>query len=333
MTLLRLILRSPFVVPLLPLVLVTVVFLSACTPKDEPPKFVRVGIVNLVSTLDPLVTGFRKGLKDEGYEEGANIEFLYTGPLRGMKAVRSEFERLSREKVDLLFCLITPVCQVAKEVLADTDIPVVFAVVSIPLKSGLTETLQKPGGRFTGVSSGDSLPQAVEWLKRIVPDLRRLYVPFNPGDKSNVIQMPGLRKATDRLGIELVSPHVTTHEEATRALSQIPDNVQAVMEIPSGFWGKYIGEFVTASLSRKLPLLGANKQWVEKGATISFNFDNEATGLQASRIAAKVLRGTKPAVIPVERADNYLVVNLKTARQIGLTIPTNILKQAHQIIR
>ena len=158
-------------------------------------------------------------------------------------------------------------------------------------------------------------------------------MPFSPEDKSMAYSMAELKKAAAARNIELVIGEAVTETEVISVLKNIPEDVQAIWELPSGFWAPYLQLFVQSPIEHRIPLMASNQIWAEMGAVISLGDDTTVIGKQASRLADKILQGAPPAILPVEKSDLFLYLNAHTAEIIGLKLPVKVLKQANHVFR
>ena len=301
--------------------------------KEPKPAVKVVGIVNVTPTLESAVTALKQGLVALGYRENENIRYVDESTLLRMDNVEGTVKRILAETPDLIVSFTTPVTLNVKHATRGTDIPVIFAPASDPVGSGLVKSLREPGGRFTGIYVGNSGIKALFWLSKMVPNLFRIYVPFNPDDRAMRLNMTVLEKAANVRNIKLVKAIFRSDQEMIDALTHIPSNIQAVWQLASPYWGAHMDAFVTACLKNEKPLKTHARDWVEAGALMSYGLNGKAMGTQMSQLAAQILSGTSPAVLPVEKAEYFLAINLKTADKIGLKIPETVLKQADEVIR
>jgi putative tryptophan/tyrosine transport system substrate-binding protein len=323
--------KSPKVWALLTGVMIAAMFLSGCGG-DSKPKTFTIGIVSVAASSQPVVDGFKAGLVEAGYVEGQNVTYIYDGAVTA-DALPALFESLRNKKVDLVFSIGTPPTVQAKKSLEGTNIPVVFGPVSDPVKSGFVADLLKPGGNFTGIQVGNVNPKRLEWLMAVAPGIKRIYVVHNPDDSSSVQGLAALTEAASIFKVELETREARTPDEITAALGTIPDNVDALFMLTSPLFTAQIDAFVEAANQHKLSLSAPNISSVEAGALMAFGTESNAVGRQSARLADQILRGVKPADLPVETADSVLGLNLKTANSIGLTIPDAVIRQSKVVIR
>jgi len=307
-------------------------FLVICN--KEKTKVYKVGLINIVPDLDQTLTGFKEGMTELGYIEGENIRYIYDGPTVDMSKLSTAAQSLLKANADLILSLTTPATKAAKEATAGTGLPVVFAVVTDPVGAGIVNSMQNPGGNITGVSFGIQEARRLEWLIKIAPKVRRIYLPYNPNDKSPVLALEMVRNAAVKLGVKLITREVLNSKMLNDSISNIPAGADAVFILPDSLIATRVTDLVAAATKYNLPTSNPNINGVKTAhALTSFGEDQHMSGKQAARLADQIFNGVKPADLPVEMAEFYLAINLKTAKSIGLTIPDEILRQADIIIR
>jgi putative tryptophan/tyrosine transport system substrate-binding protein len=306
--------------------------LAACD--NEKKTTYSVGVINVTPTLDQTLAGFKKGMTELGYTEGKKIRYLYDEPTKDMSKLSAAVQTLVAAKVDLILSITTPATLAAKQATAGIGLPVVFAVVTDPVGAGIVDSLQHPEGHITGVAFGIAEARRLEWLVRIAPQIKQIYVPFNPKDRSPVLALKMVRAAAAKLGVKLITREVHDSETLNNAVLNIPAEADAVFHLPDSLIGTRLSDLVTTANQRGLSTSAANIMDVNRYHMLtSFGLDQHLIGKQAARLADQILKGGKPADLPVEMAEFYLAINLKVAKTIGLTIPDEILRQADIIIR
>jgi putative ABC transport system substrate-binding protein len=166
-----------------------------------PVKTYTIGVVNYVPALDTVFAGFKARMAALGYTEGKNVTYLYHGILEpDAQVIEREVKHLRDQKVDLFLTLGTRPALVAKKALAGTAIPVVFAPVIDPVGEGIVESISHPGGHMTGIHDGDTLPKALEWLHKVVPQATKVYVIYHPRDTVAHVSIKPLREIAPALG-------------------------------------------------------------------------------------------------------------------------------------
>jgi putative ABC transport system substrate-binding protein len=303
----------------------------ACKPKTEK-KFL-VGIVSPSSGLEDVVAGFKQGMEKQGYYAGQNINYLYDGPLDGIEQVDTKIREMLAGKVDLIYSLTTPATRKLKKAIAGTDVSGVFGPVFDPVASGLVESLSSPGGQITGVKVRGSTAKALEWLLAIVPDVKRIFIPFHSTDKAASQTVEDLQETALKFDIELVTEDVTKAEELEKALTKIPDDTDALWLTCSHLLFSNVHKIVQAAAARKIPVASSTHSRQRSGILVAYGENDTRLGEQVSRLADKLLKGVHPENVPVENAEYFLVINLPAARNIGIEVPDSVLKQADFIVR
>lgn len=315
----------------LALALFILIPMAGCAPK---PETFTVGIVSPAESMEAVIQGFKDGMADKGYVEGENITYLYNGPLGADAAtLEAEVKSFVEAEVDLIYALATPGALAAKNATAGTDIPVVFAPISDPIGIGLVTSMTAPGGNMTGVRSGTFVGKELEWLHRIVPEMDKIFAPYNPNDSAAIYGLDQLLETAETFGIEVVAPEVATPEEVPVALANMPEDIDALFMLTDSMILSRISDFVAVGLEKKLPVTSINIGMVKAGALIAYGPEFNSVGWQCSRLADQILRGTDPATLPSEDADYFLYLNQATATSIGIEFPDEALKAAEEIIR
>jgi len=292
-----------------------------------------VGVVRLTPVDATTLQGFKEGMAQLGYREGKDIVYLDEGPAGTIDRLEPLIRRQLAANPRLFFVSSTPAAQAVKKHLGTTAIPVVFAPVNDPVGAGIVASLKAPGGNITGIRlpAGDDL--RLEWLKKIAPTVKRVYLPYNPADRSALASLELARQAAAVLGIELLAEAIRSGEEVRPALAALPADIDAIFLPRDSTIEARIADFTATALQRRLPLCAPSLLQVEAGALFSYGFMHRQIGQQAARLADQILRGTSPADLPVETAESRLVINQVTARAIGLPISGEILRQAEKVIR
>jgi putative ABC transport system substrate-binding protein len=309
------------------------ILLSACTGQ---PATKTIGVINLVPALDTAYQGFQEGMLAQGYSD-ENLKYIYPGAVGDPSKLDAAAQALINEDVDMIFCITTPACLAAKKATAEKEIPVVFVAVTDPVVVGLVQDYTQPGDNVTGVTVGargaTNEGRRLQLLVEMLPSPKRIYIPLNPDDSVVKASLPVVQEAAEALGVELVLQETRTPDEVKAALAAIPDDVDAMFVFADQVVTADLGGLVQAALDNQLPLSTPNTVGPQLGALMSFGSDFSATGKQAARICSLILKGTKPADVPVESPEFFLNINLKTAGLIGLEIPESVLRQAANVIR
>jgi len=304
--------------------------------KGQPTKIYRVGVVSAGGPYNRAVEGLRDGLKEAGLEEGKQYVFHVRDTNGEMKKVAEDAATsLEREKVDLIFSVPTSVTLAVKR--ATTQVPIVFFAGSDPVEQGLVSSFAKPGGRVTGVYSlsQELTGKRLETLKQIAPRIRNVAMFFNPGNSVAKDSVKSARDAARQLGIMLVDREVRSSDELRASLQALKrTEVDALFLVTDATIQSHASLIVEAAKTRKLPAMFYDRSVVADGGLASYGVSYYAVGKLAAKYVHQVLRGVSPADLPVERSDRFeFVLNARTAREIGITIPSAVLLRADEVIQ
>ena len=310
--------------------LCTGLLLTACGGVTST-KLYTIGVVNYYAVLEPVLAGFKAQMAASGYVEGQNVTYIYHGVIENDAAVLgAEVKRLLDQQVDLLLTLGTRPTVAAQQAVAGMHIPVVFAPVMNPVKQGIVESIARPGGNITGVQVIDGAPKAVEWLLKLVPGTKTVYVPYHPADAAAVMAVKPLPEAAAQLGVELVLDAAHTPEEVLAAIDALPKDAAILFVHTPGLEAR--GNAIRHhAMARGIPA-GAYALPADD-VLFAYRTNPADIGKQAARLADQIFQGKQPADLLVATAEFFLRINLKTATAIGLDIPDGLLRQADTVMR
>ena len=301
------------------------------SPRLNEP--VRIGLVPFTSVNDRVVEGAVQALAELGWQAESNVEYRSLPADGRLDQIDARLAELMAWRPHLVLAMSTPPSQAAYRATKSSATPLVFAPVSDPLAAGIVTSLAHPGEHATGIRLLSSNGLRLEFLLRMVPQARTIYVPHTPQDKSAQATLAQIEPAARALGVRLLLKAVDSMDDIERAARDIPAGVDAIFLPQDSRIESRINLFVAGTLARRLPLSAPSVLQVEQGALMTYGFDHHAIGRQAGRLMADILRGAAPGDLPVETADNRLHINLRTARAIGLHVDDAILRQAQDIIR
>ncbi len=306
--------------------------LSACgSTTAEEPDMVTVGVVSLAPVFDQIYEGFQDKMTELGYVEGENITYLYDGPVGDIARLDTVAQEMVAQNVDLLLAFSTPATQASMR--ATTEIPILFAPISDPIGAGLVTSLANPGENATGVTFGIGEPRRLQWLLDIAPGIEQIYVPYNPNDGSAVGILQKIQEVAAPLNVELLLREAPDEAGIAAAIENIPDEADAIFLLPDTLLVNRMPEFAEAAIAHKLPISAPSDVTVPQGGLITYSMRFYPLGEQLAVMAQKIVQGTAVSELPVETAEFFLDINLKTADAIGLEISDDILRQANTIIR
>lgn len=307
--------------------------LAMCAAAEPIPRLLRIGIVTEASSANhPTVLGFKAGLRDLGLLEGRDVTFDIRHTEAKAEAAASAAATLASSGVDLVFSYGVAAALGAKA--ATSRVPIVFAQVDDPVAVGLVKELARPGGNVTGISSiaNELVPKRIEMLKMLQPAVRRIWFVHAAGDPAAEAALARLREAAPGFGVTVVSSAISGADGLAASPPKfrsgdallVPD--QSAPDIATGL--------LKLSLQARVPAIFASSYWVGYGGLASYGPDSFGQGMQAARLAAKVLLGAQPGKLPVEEADAIdFAVNLRTAGLMHINLSRKVLLRADTIRR
>jgi putative ABC transport system substrate-binding protein len=298
-------------------------------------KVYRIGVLGVTSHAEfrHLVDAVRTGLRQLGYEEGKNIVIHYRwaeGRYDRLPELAAELVKLN---VDVLVTHSTPGAQAAKQ--ATSSIPIVMAAVGDPVDTGLVASLHRPGGNLTGLTffPFDLGAKRLELIKEAVPTLTQVAVFVNPANPSHLIALRVAQRTASALGVELVPMEVKARDDLAGAIATVSTRrAQALVVIEDPVSVSNARQMVGFALQNGLPMIGFKPQ-AQAGALMEYGVDLVDLWSRSAAFVDKLLKGASPADLPIERAVKFdLIVNLKTAKALGIELPTSLLIRADEVI-
>jgi putative ABC transport system substrate-binding protein len=320
------------------------VTLAACgemVRAQQPPKIYRVGRLSAGSPSDPLskasYEAFREGLRDLGWTEGSNVALENRWQSGAAPSAHNLAAELVRLKVDVIVAVGSPLIQAAKQ--ATNAIPIVMSGTGAdPVAAGFVSGLGRPGGNITGLSmlSTELSGKRLELLKQTVSSLEQVAVLRNPEFPAVAIQSKGTEEAAKSLGLQLQAWEARSPQEIDSAFTSMSKAATSGLIIFSDpvLLERNRASIIALARKYRIPSVYPWRNYVEEGGLASYSANLLDMHRRAATYVDKILRGAKPAELPVEQPTKFeLVINLKTAKQIGLTIPPNVLARADKVIQ
>jgi putative tryptophan/tyrosine transport system substrate-binding protein len=316
--------------------LATVLLITASPIEAQAQNIPRIAYLGGGSAeLEKVWLGaFLQGLRELGYFEGKNIvvERRYaSGRYEQLPELAAELIRL---KVDVILAASTPVALGAKKV--TSTIPIVM-VVADPIGTGLVSSLAKPGGNLTGLSDfhGDLITKRLELLKEVIPSASRIAVLLNPTNPTCSLQMKDLAAVAPALSLTLFSLEAKASDDIAPSFSNMgKQRAGALLVCGDRMFSTHRRQIFELTTKQRLPAIYSTKEYTDAGGLMSYGANFPDLYHRAATYVDKILKGAKPAELPVEQPKKFeFVVNLKAAKQIGLTIPPNVLARADRVIK
>ena len=304
---------------------------------QQPTKIPRIGLLGDSASTNPARNeAFRQGLRDLGYVEGKNIVIewrFWEGKQDRQRALAAELARL---KVDVIVAVGSGDIRAAKE--ASATIPIVMISGGDAVGSGLVASLARPGGNITGLATlrPELSGKRLELLKEIVPGLSRVAVVASSNSADHGQPLKGLDLAAGALGVKLQSLDIQSPKDFESAFRDAAKGrAEAVLvRVPGSILFAHRTKVLQLAVKGRLPVIYESAEEVEAGGLMSYGLNTNDSYRRAATYVDKILKGAKPADLPVEQPMKFeFIINLKAAKQIGLTIPPNVLARADKVIR
>ena len=317
-------------------VIALVSVVAVAVAEAQQPKINRVGVLLAGAHWYEIIDGLRAGLKELKLEEGKQFILEIRDTKGDLKAAETAARNLEQEKVNLIYATRTSVTLAAKRV--TVDVPIVFSSGADPVALGLVESFAKPGGRLTGVyePGTDLTAKRLEILKEILPKLRRILAFYDP---RNPVASESARLAREEIvrlrGVELVERHFASVEELQASVRAIKaGEVDAFFQLSDSMVNSQTQLIIDTARVIRLPTMFLDEPSVIKGGLASYAVSFHELGRLSAKYVQRILAGVKPKDLPVEAVRRIdLIVNLRTAKQIGLTVPSSVLARADRVIK
>ncbi|HSE86531.1 MAG TPA: ABC transporter substrate-binding protein [Candidatus Binatia bacterium] len=310
--------------------------LSLSAQAQQPKKIPRIGVLTVTppSSLAPRIEALREALLQLGYIEGQNIAIEYRHAEGSRDRVPAVAAELVREKVDVIVAM-GPAAIPAK--MATSVVPIVFWFSGDPIEAGLVQSLARPGGNATGMTflAYELVGKRVELLKEAVPRVSRVAVLANPAHPGEQRELQETQTTARALGTTLQYHQVRDPADFGAAFDAvIKEKGNALLVFPDALTNAHREQIAAFATKQRLPSMFGWKEYVEAGGLLAYGPDLNESVKRIAVYIDKILKGTKPADLPVELPTKFeFVINLKTAKQIGLTITPNVLARADRVIK
>ena len=319
-------------------IVVCALLIALCPSADAQQSNKVAQIAFLGGTGTPVwssrIDSLRQGLRQLGYVEKKNIMIMYR-PLEELNPISTLRAELARLKIDVIVTAGSSATRAAKE--AGLTIPIVMAQDPDPVGNQFVASLARPGGNITGLSSlaADLSGKRLELLKEILPKIARVVVFGTSTFPGNAQALKEMELAAGTLGVKLQFVDVLTPKDIETAFREADkEHADAAIAIGGFVLSSQLTPIVETAAKRRLPVMYHQREYVEAGGLVSYGVSVADLYRRAATYVDKILKGAKPADLPVEQPTKYeMLINLKPAKQIGLTIPPNVLARADKVIR
>ena len=298
---------------------------SSSTSED---KVVKIGILQFVThdALDEIERGIEDGLAEAGYE-GSNVELTVLNAEADQSKIQTMSKKLVDDGNDVVIGIATPAAQGLAS--ATSDIPVIMGAISDPVGAKLVKNLDKPEGNVTGLSNHVPHAQTVELIQTITPDAKTIGVLYASSEDNSVSQVKEFTQYAEEAGLTVVEYAVPSTNEITTTMSVMTGKVDAIFVPQDNTIASAFPTVVTAANAAKIPVYSSVDTMVKQGSIASVAQSQYDLGLETAKIAVKILAGKKVSEVPVKVVDTGVpTVNLKAAKELGITIPDSLLEEA-----
>jgi putative tryptophan/tyrosine transport system substrate-binding protein len=304
----------------------------AAEAQQQAGKVPRIGVLTTNPMTGALQEAFRQGLRDHAYVEGQNILVEWRAAEGRTDSAKALAEELVGLKVEVIVAIFTPAVRAAKA--ATSTIPIVMAPAGAPVATGFVASLARPGGNITGIAGLDAELQGkrIDLLRELIPGLTRVGLLINAADPFAKPFGDEAQVAAKRSGVQIHIVDVRRPPEIDAAFAAMTKQ-RAGAVIVQGVLTVSPWQAAGMAVRHRLPSLSVTKQFAESGGLMSYAASYTDTYRRAASYVDRILKGAKPADLPVEQPTKFeLVINLKTAKALGLTIPPSLLQRADQVV-
>jgi ABC-type uncharacterized transport system substrate-binding protein len=307
--------------------------------KPSTPGVPRVGILDPWAADDPgsnaQIAGLKQGLAELGYVDGQDIIFEprdSDGKVDPLRALANELIQLP---VEVIVALSTPATQAARQ--ATSVIPIVFVNVTDPVGQGIVASLAHPGGNLTGAASPPTttFQKELEILGQLVPGMARVAIVLDASNPAMILRSRAVAPTANTMGVQLKTLDMRSADDVEPALAEaLAWQAEAVMNLSGPATAVAMPRFLDFQLQNRIPLAVNSEQEVQAGGLLFYGVSNNVKGRTAAALVDKIIKGTKPADLPVEQPTAYeLVINQTTAQALGITIPPEVAQQVTQWVQ
>jgi putative tryptophan/tyrosine transport system substrate-binding protein len=322
-------------IPKINIWLLATLLLAIGVAEAQQPKIHRIGVLLPGHAWYEIIDGLRIGLRELGLEETKHFTLAIQDWQGDARMAGQSIRNFEREKVDLIYASSSGSAMAVKRATEDT--PVVFCAGTDPVVLGLAESFARPGGRLTGVYYRDTdlMPKRLEILKEIVPKLRRVVTFYNPRTRVAIESSKLTREAAQQIGVQFIERHFASVDELQHGIRSLKaGEADAFMAVADPQVDNQSPLIIETARLKRLPTMFVRHNFVIEGGLASYSVSFHEVGRLSAKYVQRVLTGVAPKDLPLQGVDKIeLIMNLKMAKQIGLTIPPNVLARADRVIR
>ena len=322
----------------LSILIISTLILSGCgsSSSASASSSLNLGIVQIVEhpSLDAARQGFLDVLAENGYKEGDNLVVNYENAQGDMPTLNSIAQSIAGDKPDVILAIATPSAQAVANATKGTSIPVLFTAVTDPVAAGLVESMEKPNTNLTGTTDMAPIADQIKLIKDIDPSVKNVGIIYNSGEVNSVVQVEMVKEVAKDLGLEIVEAVATSTSEVDQAAKSLVGKVDAIYVPTDNVAVTALEAIVQVAENNSILLVSAEKDSVNRGTVATIGLDYYKLGRQTGEMALKIIAGeAKPQDMPVEvQEQNDVIINLKAAKALNVSIPKEVLDRAVEII-
>ena len=310
------------------LVLSAIIFSCSKTETNQTndSEIIKIGIIQLVEhpALDQAYKGFVDGLKEEGYEEGKNVEFDYQNAQGEQANCITIAQKFLNDKSNLILAIATPAAQAAANLIK--DIPILVTAVTDPETAKLVEKNEAPGGNVSGTSNLTPVDEQMELLKKLVPNVKTVALMYNSSEHNSKFQIDMAKRKLDEMGISYIEATITNPNDIQQVVQSIIGKAEAIYIPTDNMLAAGMPNVINITEPAKIPVICGEVDMLKSGGLATYGISHYELGKLTSKQAAKILRGeAEPASMPIEYLQTLtLSINTNAAEKLGIIIPENI---------
>jgi putative ABC transport system substrate-binding protein len=329
------------------IIVVSILLLSGCGSNNginsneealiqDTSSKLNIGIVQIIEhpSLDAARKGFLDVLAANGYIEGENLNVNYENAQGDMPTLNNIAQGLVGDDNDLILAIATPSAQAVANASKDTLIPVLFTAVTDPVAAGLVKNMDRPETNLTGTTDMAPVSEQIKLIQDIKPSVKNVGVIYNTGEVNSVVQVDLAKEAAKQLGLKIIEAVATNTSEVSQAVKSLVGKVDAIYVPTDNVVVAALEAVIQVAEENKILVVSGEKDSVVRGAVSTMGLDYYKLGQQTGEMALKILSGkAKPQDMTVESQNQTdIIINLKAAKAMGITIPENLMEKAAEII-
>ncbi|HRY13410.1 MAG TPA: ABC transporter substrate-binding protein [Syntrophomonadaceae bacterium] len=318
--------------------LLMVIGLAGCAAKTETPapqaEKVNIGIVQIVQhpALDSARQGFLDALADKGYKQNENLVVDYQNAQGEQANLQTISQKFVQDKPQLVLAIATPSAVAMAN--ATTEIPILITAVTDPVSAKLVKSNEKPDTNVTGTSDMNPVADQLKLIKEIIPTAQKIGIIYNSSEVNSQVQADIADQAAPGLGVEMVKVTVTASNEVMQAAQSMVGRVDAIYVPTDNMVVSALASVVKVGEDNDIPVFGAESNTVENGAVATVGIDYYQLGRMTGDMAVRVLKGEKPQDMAIQQQQGSdLILNLKAAQNMGVTVPEAVIAKAKTVIK